>query len=172
MTYFQRFTRGVRKFLEEVLKPESFTKGEDFEEYVRQYMFPRKNYDILHKSPKFSETSKDFIESSMLPDLKLRDKKSGREFYVECKFRAGYLNWEDKIEWCNENQLHRYQTIHRNELPVFVTLGFGDNGSRPKEVCLFSMEKANWTGLYESFLDRHSFYLGKPVYPSYLWKLA
>lgn len=121
-------------------------------------MFPREEYELIHKTHDYGNNKSDYVESSLLPDLKLRDKKTSREFYVECKFRNGFLNKDDKIDRCNDNQLKRYQKIHRNEIPVFVALGFGNKGLNPEEVCLFSLSQAKWTGLYPSFLDEHVFY--------------
>lgn len=171
MNRFKRLLKGSKKFFDEINKPDSFVKGEEFEDYVRKYMFPQDNYQLIHKTHNYENNRDDFVESSLLPDFKLRDLKNGREFYVECKFRNGYLNQKDQIEWCNKNQLKRYQRIHKNDAPVFIALGFGDKGSYPEDLCLFSLREAKWTGLYPSFLDKYEFYLDKPVFSGYLWKL-
>jgi hypothetical protein len=171
MSIIKKFIRGAGKFAEEVKKPTSFLKGEEFENYVRENMFPKEHYDLLHITHDYEKNKNDYVESSLNPDLKLRDRKTGKEFYVECKFRNGYLNHKDQVQWCNKKQLFRYKKIHKTEAPVFIALGFGDNGRKPTDICLFSITKGKWTGLYTSFLDKHLFYLDKPVFSGYLWKL-
>ena len=164
-----RFLKALGNFIVDITKPSSFVKGDEFETHVREYMFPKKNYDLVQKTHDYKTNKSDFVESSLNPDYKFRDKKTGKEFWVECKFREGVIE-KGKIFWCTKNQLKRYKTIHKN-LPVFIVLGIGDSASLPDEVILFSVSEVNWTGLYESFLDKHSFYLDKPVFSSFLWKM-
>ncbi len=152
-------------------KPQSFVKGEAFEKYVRDILFPQSDYILVHKTHDYNSNNGDYVESSLKPDFKFRDKRNGKEFYVEVKWRMGVYNGQNKIEWCNEKQLKRYKAIDKKESKVFIILGFGDKPAAPKEIILFPMGGCNYTGLYDSFLDRYSFYTGKPVFSDYLWKL-
>lgn len=171
MAIFDTLKRVLEKSMEEINKPESYVKGEAFESYVRDILFPKEMYDLIHKTHDFNGNKNDYVETSLLPDLKLRDKKTGKEFYVECKFRNGFLNKEDKIVWCNDKQLERYQRVHKNDAPVFIALGFGDKGSKPTDVCLFSLNQGKWTGLFPSFLDKYALTNEKAILSPYLWKL-
>jgi hypothetical protein len=171
MSTFKKIVRIAKAAINEASKPESFVKGEEFEAYVRKYMFTKDNYKLLHQSHDHGVNSKDYVESSLLPDFKFQDLKTGRIFYVECKFRKGWINGNDQVEWCSDKQLRRYKSIDKNDAPVFIAFGVGDDGSRPHSLVLFNLSKVNWTGLYPSFLDKNSFYLKRPVYSGYLWRL-
>lgn len=171
MSVVKKLIKGIKAFSNEVNKPASFEKGEEFEEYVRKYIFPKSDYDLIHKTHDYNSNNGDYVESSLKPDFKFRDKKNAKEFYVEVKWRKGVYNRENKIEWCNPKQLKRYTSIDKNEDKVFIVLGFGDKAERPEEIVLFPMSGCKYNALYDSFLDKYSFYVGKPVFSGYLWKM-
>ena len=171
MNVIKKLKRGIKAFKNELIKPDSFAKGEEFEEYVRKYIFPMSDYDLVQRTHNYNSNNVDFIESCLNPDFKFRDKKNGKEFYVEAKWRSGVYNKENKIEWCKEKQLKRYKAIDNNENRVFIVLGFGDKPSKPDEIILFPISGCNFNGLYDSFLNKYIFYVKKPVFSSYLWNL-
>ncbi len=171
MNIINRFRRSFYAFSDEFFKPKSFVKGEKFEDYVRDFMFPPESYDLIYRTPSFISNSIDFSEESLNPDFKFRDKKNGNVFYVEAKWRAGYYNKEDKINWCNSHQLTRYKNIDKTFFKVFIALGFGDNPYNPESLIFFPINKCNFTGLYDSFMDEFEFYLDKPIFSNYLWNL-
>ncbi|MFA6618858.1 MAG: hypothetical protein WCT23_07310 [Candidatus Neomarinimicrobiota bacterium] len=171
MSIIKKFSKGIKALTNELNKPDSFVKGEEFEEYVRKFIFPISDYDLIHKTHDFNSNNGDYVESSLKPDFKFRDKKSGKEFYVEAKWRSGVYNRENKIEWCNEKQLRRYKAIDKNENKVYIVLGFGDKPIKPEEIVLFPISSCNYNALFDSFLDKYSFYVNKPVFSEYLWKL-
>ena len=63
--------------------PQSFQKGEAFEEYLRNRIFTKSQYSIVEKTHGFHENNGDYIESTLHPDFKLRDLTNDREFYLE-----------------------------------------------------------------------------------------
>src|SRR5690606_41378594 len=69
-----------------------------------------------------------------------RDKKSGKEFYVEAKWRAGYYTRGNKIQWCNQNQLNRYKKLDKAERSEEHT---SELQSRENLVCRLLLEKKN-----------------------------
>lgn len=168
MSIFKRIIKAVR---DEIDKPQSFVKGEAFEEYVRKYVFSKEYYKILRRTQNYQVNNVDYVADSLLPDFEFECLETGKSFHVEVKFRNGELNFNDKIEWCKPYQLERYQQIDK-EKDVFVILGIGDNPKKPEELIIFPLKACKFTGLYNSFLDKYSFpYLEKPVFPKYLWKL-
>ena len=171
MSLIKRIRKGIRAFSDEISKPDSFVKGEEFEEYVRKILFPKSDYILVHKTHDYRTNNSDYVESSIKPDFIFRDKKSKKEFYVEVKWRVGFYNRNNRIEWCNYNQLKRYQEIDKEDKRVFVVLGFGDKPKAPEEIVLFPISGCKYTELYDSFLDKYSFYVGKAVFAGYLWKL-
>jgi hypothetical protein len=170
MSFLKKFNKGIKALSNEFTKPDSFVKGEEFEEYVRKYIFPSSHYDLIHKTHDFHSNNGDYVESSLKPDFKFRDKKNNQEFYVEVKWREG-VYYKNKIEWCNDQQLRRYKAIDKNETRVFIVLGFGDKPVKPHEIILFPVSGCNYNALYDSFLDKYSFHIDNPVFSGYLWKL-
>ena len=171
MSLIGKINRGIKALKKELTKPDSFAKGEEFEEYVRRHLFPLSDYDLVHKTHDYISNYRDYVESSLKPDFKFRDRKTGEVFFVEAKWRSGRYNREDKIEWCNQKQLRRYKAINRSEHKVFVVLGFGDGPKNPEEIILFPISGCNYYALFDSFLDKYSFYVDKPVFSEYLWRL-
>lgn len=70
------------------MTPASFKMGQKFEEYVREFLFVRNYYDILEQTDSYNTNSKDYVESSLKPYFKFRDKLTKKEFYIEAKFRT------------------------------------------------------------------------------------
>lgn len=170
MDIFKRVGKGLKALADEVSKPESFARGEEFEEYVRKFVFPKGKYELIHVTHAYEKNRNDYVKSSLHPDFKFRCIETDREFFVEVKFRKGTY-YKNKIEWCKQYQLKRYKEIDKNEAKVFLCLGLGDDPSLPDEVFIIPLSKLDFTSLFDSFLDKYSFYLEKPVFPKYLWNL-
>ena len=171
MIFLKKVERGIKALANELKKPDSFIKGEEFEDYVRSYLFPKSSYDLINRTHGYNFNCEDFVESSLKPDFRFRDKGNREEFYVEAKWRSGTYNRENKIEWCSIQQLRRYKAIDKNERKVFIALGFGDNPAKPGHVAIFPIGSCNYPALYRSFIDKYSFFKDKPVFSSYLWNL-
>jgi hypothetical protein len=143
-----------------------FKKGEKFEEYTESF-FPEEDYDLLEKTHNTKTNDKRFVESSMKPDFKFRDKKTRKSFYVESKYRSALFN--NKVEWCKDlNQLKRYQEYNK-ECPVFILIGFGGKSSYPDEVYLIPLAEAKYTGLYPSVLKKYVVEFDGAVTSRELW---
>ena len=170
MSILKKLGKGLQALANELTKPESFSKGEEFEEYVRKVVFPKDKYDLVHRSHKYADNKEDYVETSLYPDFAFRCKESNREFFVEVKFRNGTY-YKNKIEWCKPYQLKRYKELAATDSPIFIALGLGDNPSKPSETFIIPLNKIEYTAFYDSFLDKYSFYTGKPVFSSHLWKL-
>jgi len=157
--------KGLSAMFEEATTPESFKKGEEFENYVRENLFVGNYYDLLERTHDY-ETNKDYVESSLKPDFKFRDRWTKKEFYVEAKFRTSV--YKDKIIWCNENQLKRYIKYNK-EKPVFLILGMGDDPEDPDFLALIPLSQAKYTGLFPSHAKKFKISLDKPVSSRTLW---
>lgn len=169
--FIRRLSKGIKALSIEMTKPESFVKGEDFEEFVRNVLFPRVDYTLIHKSHNYYTNNRDYVESSMFPDFRFRDRDNEREFWVEAKWRNGRYNQDRMINWCKQHQLDRYKSIDRNDTKVFIALGLGGTPLRPKRVVLFPVSSCNFCDLYNSFIKNYSFFINKPVFSGKLWKL-
>ena len=157
--------KGVTAMIDEARTPESFKVGEDFENYVRKYLFVEQYYDIVEKTHSY-KTNKDYVESSMKPDFRFRDRLTKKEFCVEAKFRTSLYN--DKIVWCNDAQLARYQECNK-QIPVFIVIGMGEDPKYPDFVTLLPLSQAKYTGLFPSFAERFEVNPEKPVSSKALW---
>ena len=112
---------------DDIATPESFKKGEKFENYIRNYLFTKDKFDMLHKTPAYATNKNDYSsEDSEKPDFKFKVIRTGKAFWVEAKYRSTY--YED---WCKPSQLERYREINK-ELPVYITLGLGGVTFPPK----------------------------------------
>lgn len=159
--------KGIQAMIEEAMTPESFKIGEKFENYVRQHLFIEKYYDLLERTHDYHTNQKDYVQSSVKPDFKFRDRWSKKEFYVEVKFRSGLLH--GKIEWCKDYQLKRYREYHKHT-PVFLLLGMGDTPTQPDRIYLLPLDAAKYTGLFPSYAKQYMLPAKKPLPSKLLWQ--
>lgn len=145
----------------------SFRVGTEWEKDVKEVIFPGNRYDLLYETPSFDANRERYIESSLNPDFKFRDKKTKREFWVECKFRTTLL--DGKLQWSNPKQFDRYKDVNKRE-PVFVCIAFDYPENFEELYYLVPLEKIKYPGLYPSIL--HDFEIGfSPMVSNILWKL-
>ena len=62
--------------------------GKAFENYALEFLFPREDFDFLERVPEYTSNKKHFALNALNPDFKFKDKKTGRVFFVEVKFRG------------------------------------------------------------------------------------
>src|SRR5580698_7460216 len=86
--------------------------GAAFESYVREALFLRRDYELLERSPAFTANPAQFALSALNPDFKFRDRRTGKQFYVEVKFRRRYFDCNE-ITWTYPEQLERYHSFNR-----------------------------------------------------------
>lgn len=158
-------SKGLQAMIDEVNTPLSFKIGEDFEHYVREFLFIDRYYDLLERTHDY-KTNKDYVQSSLKPDFTFRDRWTKKECYVEAKFRTGLSN--SKIIWCNETQLKRYQGYNK-ERPVFLILGMGEKPEYPEFLSLIPLAAAKYTGLFPSYAQKFEIEIDKPVSSKVLW---
>jgi len=148
---------------DDINTPESFKKGEAFQDYIRKHLFTKDKFDMLHKTPSYATNKNDYIiEDSEKPDFKFRAIKTGKEFFVEAKYRSRY--YEDKVEWCKPFQLKRYKEIDK-KLPVYIALGLGGDPDSPDQVFFIPVNdiKYSYSKLFLSFLKNYKVPNDKPI---------
>ncbi|OGO41629.1 MAG: hypothetical protein A2137_00175 [Chloroflexi bacterium RBG_16_58_8] len=161
-------TRVFKAALDEANKPESYVKGDEFERFVMERLFPREEYNLLHKTHDYSSNRDNFIASSKLPDFKFVSVANRLQFYVEAKFRSKYHN--GVLEWCKPFQLKRYRDIN-NIVPVLIVVGLGGKPGRPEQVFLIPMQHIQFVKLFPSFLKRYEIPVNRCVSESYLTRI-
>ena len=167
MSILSALGKAVKAFADDMSTPESFKKGEDFENYVRENLFIGKYYDLLERTHDY-QTNKDYVKSSLKPDFKFRDRLTKREFYVEVKYRNGILSADNKLIWCNDKQLARYLEYDK-QTSVFILLGIGGTPKYPEYVSLIPLAQAKYTGLFPSVVERYGIDPEKPIPSKILW---
>ena len=132
---FDRLIDGIESFFNKVLQSNEHRIGEQFEEFVSGFLFPKKNYEILHQTPDSSANEERYIKSSDKPDYKFRDYITGKSFWVECKY---HTLWRGKFPdqyltpFLKEYELDRYTKLDRDE-PVFIAVGTGGEAYTPTQ---------------------------------------
>jgi hypothetical protein len=165
MSIYSTLRTGIKAMIDEARTPESAKMGEEFENYVREVLFPENHYILVEKTHSFSANQKDFVEASLKPDFLFRDKWTNKEFYVEAKVRTGTFN--NKIVWCTQTQLNRYLEYNKKK-PVFLILDFGD---KDQFISLIPLDKAKYTGLFVSYAEQFEIIFDKPVLSKKLWSI-
>ena len=146
------FTRAYKAAWEEMNKPDTYVAGDEFQQYVREYLFPKERYDLVHRTHDYEANKNDFVETSKGPDFKFRSKRSGREFLVEAKYRSRL--YQGAVEWCKPYQLERYKTNAR-AMPVFVAIGLGGFPESPQHIFIVPVKHIEYTRLFPSFLKNY-----------------
>jgi len=149
---FQDFIDFVTLDREEYRKKLAFKKGEKFEIYVMDNLFPEKYFKLLHKTHDFKTNSKRYVESSLKPDFLFEDKKTGKIFYVECKYRSNL--YQDKFHWAKDDkQFQRYKDFESNEnIPIYIAMGLGGTADNPERIFLMPLKEIKYPALFPSVL--------------------
>jgi hypothetical protein len=129
----------------DITKPTSFIKGDEFELFLRKKIYRYPDYELVMKTHSYGGNKGDFIEMTKYPDYLFRD-KSGKEFYVEAKYRESLF--KDKLDWCKPYQLKRYKEIGIDK-EIFIAIGLGGRPKYPKRLFIVPLEKINFHSLYE-----------------------
>lgn len=161
-------TRTLKAAWEEANKPVSYVKGEEFEHYVRDVLFPVDIYLMLDKTHDYRDNIDDFIESTKLPDFKFGSRTLGLEFFVEAKFRSRFQ--DQVLEWCKFFQLRRYQELD-NTTPVLIAVGLGGRPSAPERVFLMPVKHIKFVKLYPGFLQKYEIKPGRTISESFLKRI-
>ena len=141
-------TRAVKAAWNEINTPDTFRKGEDFESYVRNHLFPKDKYILLQRTHNYIENKDDFVDNTKEPDFKFKS-VSGITFFLEAKYRSNYFN--GAIEWCKPYQLKRYREIDQHT-PVYVVIGIESQPNNPAQLFFIPMKDIKYTKLFRSFL--------------------
>jgi len=168
MNILNKALKIAKAAIDEAAKPESFDKGEDFENYIQKYLFPKEKYDIVHQTQDYVKNKDRYVETTKLPDFMFKSKDTKKQFYIEAKFRSSYF--DDSIEWGKEYQLKRYLEINK-ETPVFIVIGVGGSAGSPKEIFVVPIKHIKYTKLFKSVLKKFEFKTKQIINPHQLWRL-
>ncbi|AIJ05347.1 hypothetical protein JH146_0497 [Methanocaldococcus bathoardescens] len=149
----------IKKFIKKLTLPEdeyrkwlAHQKGEEFESFVLNNLFPEKYFELLDMTHNFETNSKRYVKKSLKPDFLLKDKKTGKIFYVECKYRSKL--YQEKFHWAKDKeQFQRYKDIESNEnIPVYIAMGLGGTADNPERIFLMPLKEIKYPALFPSVL--------------------
>lgn len=120
---------------------ESFNKGQAFEDYVEQVLFPASHYELLHKTNSFDQNSQRYVGDSRKPDFRFKCILTGFEFHIEAKYRT--KPFQGHYDILSAGQVETFPDIHRLECPVYIALGYGGVASDPSYISLVPYEEHN-----------------------------
>lgn len=113
---------------------DSFNKGQAFEDYVEQVLFPASHYELLHKTNTYDQNSQRYVGDSRKPDFRFKCILTGFEFHVEAKYRSNPFNGYYDI--LSPAQVLAFPEIHQKEIPIYIALGYGGDASDPSYISL------------------------------------
>jgi len=168
MGIFDSLKKAAQTFVEDLNTPESFKKGQKFEEFTREMIFSSDRYKIIKKTHDYKQNSADFVEDTLEPDFKFECNETKKQFWVEAKYRSWF--YQGNIEFCKDKQFKRLKDINKKE-PVFIIIGLDGNPEKPEYVCLVPMNDINSTHLSERFLENYDIAHNVSMPSKKLWSL-
>lgn len=144
---------------EEEHKRAMYRKGNEFEDYVRN-MFPPDRFELIHRTPTNDETGGRYVHSMIYPDLRFKEKSTGRKFWVEVKYRS-HAESDGSIVWCAVKQLTNYKrTMYESREKVFIIMGVGGTVQKPDKVYCLDLENINFVKLFYGTYKDHRIMFG------------
>ena len=145
------------------------------ENFICKYFLDSREFDLKKRPGEFIEGIKS--EEDNLPDCKFMDKRSGKIFWVECKWRPKW-NKENEVEktFFKTNKIEYYKKAQeRTKYKVFIALGIGcdeeeNDTLKPEELYFFPINMFNTRYKYirkEYLIDNntlHNFKYKKPKF--------
>lgn len=126
-----------------------YKRGKQFEDWALK-LFPAESFNIIHKTVGGADLDGRYTEDCIYPDYKFRDKFTGREFWVECKYRS-HRGEKGNLEWTDQVHLQRYKRIRKEtNIPIFILIGIGGFPDDPEELLFFNLDRAPYATLFYS----------------------
>jgi len=160
--------KAAQTFVEDLNTPESFKKGQKFENFTREVIFTADRYKLLKKTHDYTQNNSDFVQDTLEPDFKFECIETKKQFYVESKFRSWFYN--GKLEIFSKAQFNRLKEINKVE-PVFILIGIDGEPDDPEYVCLVPMSDIKIPSLTDEFLDDYDIAHNVSLSPKKLWNL-
>ncbi len=147
-------------------KKDPFQIGDEFENFVENKIFMKDRYALIHRTSSKKDNEERYPESASKPDFHFRCLETGKEFYVEAKYRSSAI--ENKVEGLKKNQELRFKKL-REELPIFVIIGYWGTPANPSKLSLLTLEECKYRFLFTYYL--RNFEIKNEPYPNHLLNL-
>lgn len=137
------------------IKSQNYAKGFEFEKYVIS-LFNEENWAIERVSSDVSEAVGRYVHSDSWPDLTIKNRRTGRRFSIECKYRSNFCTHRDckQIRWAEEHQIRSYNKFQNKENHlVYVIIGVGSAPSKPERLFLLPLNSLRQPFVKEDYLS-------------------
>lgn len=126
--------------------------GDDFEKFIVQ-KFDQKYYRIKEwAGDKYVNGV--YADTTPQPDLLIELKYKTVKFSVECKWRQ--KTYKGGIQFASKEQLKRYRNYAKHaKIPVFIAIGLGGKGDKPKHLFIVPIENLYYNFLYLNQLEKY-----------------
>ena len=141
---------------------ESLKKGEQFENYVEEVIFPEAHYELLHKTSDGKQNTRRYVSKSLEPDFQFKCRLTGKEFYVEAKWRA--KPYRNQFDVLSDNQWKTFPALNSEVKPIFIVFGYGGIASNPDYVHLIPLTDLNSSKIPTTEIGRYR--IPKTFYPN------
>lgn len=118
--------------------PDSFQKGQAFEDFVEKTLFPKSHYDLLHKTNTYDQNSQRYVGDSRKPDFRFKCILTGIEFHVEAKYRS--KPFQGHYDILSDAQVASFPELHQENCPIYIALGYGGTADNPAYVSFIPYE--------------------------------
>lgn len=133
----------------------SFKKGEEFENFVENNSFSKKDFTLIHRTSNKTQNKERFAENTKLPDFKFRSLKNLKEFYVEAKYRSKY-DTNSQLDLLNESQFDRFNSLeYKENIPVYIIIGLAGEPDNPKNIFLVPLKDLKNGKVTETFINKY-----------------
>lgn len=138
------------------MKKSSFKKGEEFENFVENNSFSKKDFSLIHRTSNKAQNKERFAYNTKLPDFKFRSVKTLNEFYVEAKYRSKFDS-NNQLDLLSESQFNRFNMLERKEkIPVYIIIGFSGGSDNPEKIFFVPLEDLKNEKVTETFINKYS----------------
>ncbi|MGN6494666.1 MAG: hypothetical protein ACTHLE_21930 [Agriterribacter sp.] len=142
--------------------PDSFRKGDEFQDFVINTLFPPALYTVVNRSPGYLRNAENSKGNTSYPVLTLRDHSNGFEFNIECRHRHALI--ANNFRFAGNLPFNI-----RQELPVFLILGLGGEAGKPTDVFLTNFKDCPPVSLFKRHLKNKSIPVNNAVLSARLW---
>lgn len=133
-------TEPLKEKEEEKTLRDSKEVGNAFENFVANFFTDRSTFKVLEWNQGTTSSQGVYAEHDKNPDFRINQsfRKSGLEYWVECKYRSRN---EDGHILIKKYQLNRYRSIQRSShIKIFVAIGVGGKPGNPDELYIVPLD--------------------------------
>lgn len=153
--FITRFNKACKSFKQQLSKSKNAVKGTVFEDYVRSVLFPKSDFNLVHRTPDYDP--EDCQDTIKLPDFlfEFRADRS-HKIAIEAKyisaFNTTYREFASKQQYDRHNKFQKIEDVK-----VFVVFGVGGSPYKPNEVFIVPLKRLAFNKVKYDWLKEKAF---------------